>query len=83
MRINLDGKEVEAEPVEFEVAEEPWQVLRLKDREGTLLRLKLVVTDVFRTDQKTEAGDTIYVVKTSTIVAPRRGERERKEDPSS
>lgn len=53
--------------VDFErVGNEQWNVYELKD--GTLLRIKLEVGSVFRTDKFTADGDPFYIVNTSNAV---------------
>lgn len=44
--MNLGGRSVEAEKVEFNTVEEPWSLYKLED--GTVVKVKPVVSDVFR-----------------------------------
>lgn len=46
VKMNLGGREVEAESMAFNAIEEPWSLYRLED--GTTVKLKLVVSDVFK-----------------------------------
>ncbi len=46
VKVNLGGQAVEAEAMEFKPVEEQWSRYRLED--GTVVKLKLVVSDVFK-----------------------------------
>ncbi len=66
-QISINGKQVEVEPVEFDLVEDGSQTIQLAD--GTKIRLKLVVTSVFR--PVAHDGDPKnYYVQAATIVVP-------------
>ena len=46
LKMNIGGQVVEAEKIECKPIEEPWSIYRLED--GTIVKLKLVVSDVFK-----------------------------------
>jgi len=46
VKMNLGGQAVEAQAMEFTPVEEQWSRYRLED--GTIVKLKLVVSDVFK-----------------------------------
>lgn len=46
MKINLGGHTVEAEQMSFKPLDEPWSLYKLDD--GSTLRVKIVLTDVFK-----------------------------------
>lgn len=58
---------VEGKRVGFEPLEEPWARYKLQD--GTMIRLKLVVSDVLRTNQTDATGAPVYAVKSSNVLA--------------
>ena len=62
-----DGKVIEGEEVEFKPQSEPWCVLQLED--GYTIRMKLVITQVIRTNQKDADGNAVYVVRSSNVIA--------------
>ena len=62
----LNGVEMKGEAVRFEMVEEPWTKYKLPD--GTVLRLKLVVTDVIRLPGA-PAGEQQYAVRSGNIMA--------------
>jgi hypothetical protein len=65
MSVNVADYNVTA--VDFEQAgNEQWNVYELKD--GTLLRIKLEVGTIFRTEKFTADGDPFYIVNTSNAV---------------
>lgn len=57
---------VDCEPVEFRTKDEPWAVYELAD--GYKLRLKLVVSNVFRTEQKDPDGNPLYLVRSTNVM---------------
>ena len=63
-----DGTEGDAEVVGFRASGEHWNEYLLDDR--TVLKLKLVVTDVVRVDgQYDQAGNPVYVVQSTNVLA--------------
>lgn len=46
IKMNLGGNVVEAEKMEFKQIEENWSLYRLED--GTIVKIKLIVSDVFK-----------------------------------
>lgn len=46
IKMNLGGQTVEAEKLEFKAIEEAWSFYRLED--GTVVKIKLIVSDVFK-----------------------------------
>ena len=59
---------IQAEFVEVEKAEEKWNEYRLAD--GTFLRIKPVVTEVWRAqDEYDSEGNPRYIVKSQVIMA--------------
>ena len=71
-KVSLGGKEYEAVRVEANQSTELWNQYLLDD--GALLKLKTVVTELFRVkDLYDESGNPVYVVKSGnivTVVAP-------------
>ncbi len=62
-----DGKDHDATPVGFQNAREYWNEYLLDD--GTIIRLKLVATEVLRVDDMLDAnGAPIYVVKSTNVM---------------
>ena len=63
-----DGTEGDAEVVGFRSAGEHWNEYLLDD--GTVLKLKIVVTDVVRVDGHfDQSGNPVYVVQSTNVVA--------------
>ena len=46
MNLNLGGQVVQAEKMEFAPIDESWSLYRLED--GTVIRIRLIVSEVFR-----------------------------------
>ncbi len=66
-KVSLDGKEYEAVRVEANQSTELWNQYLLDD--GALLKLKTVVTELFRVkDLYDGSGNPVYVVKSGNIV---------------
>jgi len=70
-QIPINGKQVEVEPVEFELVEDGFQTIKLAD--GTRIRLKLVVTSVLR-PLASDGDPKNYYVQAATIVVPAEAE---------
>ena len=66
-KINYGGQPVDSEEVEFEPLAERWNEYRLSD--GTLLKMKLVVTRVIRLDVYNEQGEPIYLVNSNNVLS--------------
>lgn len=46
IKLNLGGQTVEVEKMDFKPIEENWSLYKLED--GTIVKLKLIVSDVFK-----------------------------------
>jgi len=57
---------VDGEDVEFEPLAERWNEYRLSD--GTLLKMKLVVTRIIRIDKYNDQGEPIYLVNSNNVL---------------
>jgi hypothetical protein len=64
---NVGGQQQPGEEVEFEVDRESWSTYILHD--GTKLKLKSVATQIVRLDAYNPAGEPIYLVNSSLVVA--------------
>jgi hypothetical protein len=68
IKLNYSGEEVEALPVEINQSSEYWNQYLLDD--GTIIKMKLVATKVFRVlDKYDEDANPIYLVKSTNIMA--------------
>ena len=69
-KIQFQGREVDATSVDFRIEREDWNEYQLFD--GTHLRLRLVLSEVYRVDGQHDAeGNPIYVAKSGNILAAR------------
>ena len=67
-RINFQGKECEAEYVDIGTNSEHWNQYLLED--GTVVKMKLVATDVLRlVGEYDDERNPIYVIKSKNIVS--------------
>ncbi len=66
-RINFGGKDVEATQVGFKVIKEEWNEYQADD--GTVIRLKVIVTEVYRLDEYDQDFKPIYVIKSSNVLS--------------
>ena len=67
VQINYNGEQVEAEKIPVESMREEWNQYFLQD--GTVLRARLIVSEVLRViDRYTGDGDPIYVIKSTNMV---------------
>src|SRR5512136_2084877 len=80
VKINFGGEEVDATPIDINQANEQWNQYLLDD--GTMIKMKLVVTKVFRVDNKFDhEGNPVYFVQSTnviTVTAP--GNLKRKQE---
>ena len=68
MKLNLGGKAVEAERIDFKPIDENWSLYRLED--GTVLKLRLIVSEIFKlpgSDPLT--GMPQFLAKSSNVMA--------------
>jgi len=69
IEINLpDGTKTKGTQIEFETAKEDWNMYKLTG--GTLVKLKTVVTEIYRLETKDPAtGKNRFLVKSETVIA--------------
>ncbi len=68
VKINFNGQQVDADSVDATQASERWNEYLLDD--GTILKLKLVVTNIYRVDgQYDPEGNPLYVVHSTNVVS--------------
>jgi hypothetical protein len=68
MRMNLGGQQVEVDKMEFKPIEEAWSLYRLED--GTVVKLKLIVSDVFKLPTPDPlTGLPQLIVKSSNVMS--------------
>ena len=67
-KINLpDGREIEATPLAYRPSGEHWNEYLVDD--GTVVRLKLVVTEVLRLEgEYDQMGNPAYLVQSTNVV---------------
>ncbi|MDA2924473.1 hypothetical protein MYX65_07430 [Acidobacteria bacterium AH-259-L09] len=65
-KVNIQGKDVEAEEIGFQSRKEEWNEYILDD--GSTVKIKLVATNIFKTDQVDQQGTPIYLVKSQNIM---------------
>jgi hypothetical protein len=76
-RIQVGQEWVEAMPVTFRPSGENWNEYLLSD--GTVIKVKLVATEVFRVDGRYDReGNPLYVVKSANVMVANAPESLRK-----
>ena len=69
-KIPFQGQEVDATLVDFRIEREEWNDYQLYD--GTHLRIRLVLSEVFRVDGHYDPeGNPIYVAKSGNVIVAR------------
>jgi hypothetical protein len=58
MKITHEGREIEAAPINICSTNETWSEYMLKD--GTMIRGKLMLTRVYKSNEKTKEGIPVY-----------------------
>ena len=67
-KMNFQGREVDATDVEFQTRKEDWNEYQLMD--GTVIKMKLVVSQIFRIDGKYDnEGNPAYQIKSTSVAA--------------
>jgi hypothetical protein len=66
-RIMFGGREVEATQLDYTTTKEEWNEYQASD--GTILKVKIVLTNVFRLDEYDNDLNPIYVVKSSNVLS--------------
>ena len=68
MKLNLGGKTVEGERMEFKPIDENWNRYRLED--GTVVKLRLIVSEIFRLSGADPlTGIPQFLAKSSNVIA--------------
>jgi len=66
-KVEIMGKLVEGEEIEFEPIKEDWNIYKLKD--DTTIKIKTVVSKVIRTNERHPTrNDPIYSVSSQNVV---------------
>ena len=66
-KVNLQGRDIWGEEIEFETEGEKFNTYILHD--GTRLKIKTVVTEVMRLEAHKPDGDPLYLVNSTNIVS--------------
>jgi hypothetical protein len=68
VKMNIGGQILETEPVSWKTIDEPWSLYRLED--GSVIKLKLVISDVFKLPNADPlTGLPQYVVRSSNVMS--------------
>lgn len=67
VRLKFGGEWVEGEELDYEPLREAWNEYRCSD--GSFLKLKIVVAKIVKLDRQSDAGEPIYVVNSSNVLA--------------
>ena len=71
MKVPYQGRQVEAEEVDFFTRKEDWNEYQLSD--GTVIRMKTVVTDVLRLPGEVDPeGNPVYQVRSTNVLGVRK-----------
>jgi len=69
-KIPFRGREVDAIEVDFQTRKEDWNEYQLMD--GSTIKMKLVVSDIFRVpDEWDNEGNPVYVVRSNNVLVVR------------
>ena len=68
VKINFNGQQVDAQLVEVTQGGERWNEYLLED--GTIMKVKLVLTNVYRAEGQYDAeGNPIYIVQSTNVLS--------------
>ncbi len=69
-KVPFQGQEFDATEVDFQIRKEDWNEYQLMD--GSAIKMKLVVSDIFKVlDKYDDENNPIYVVKSKNVVTVR------------
>lgn len=66
MKVRVNNEEVEAVQVPFSAVNESWAEYHMDD--GRILRVKVIVTKIFRTEKMNEDGIPLYSVASQQVI---------------
>ena len=76
-KINFQGREVDATEIEFQTRKEDWNEYQLMD--GTVIKMKLVVSEIFRIDgMYDDVGNPVYQIKSTNVATVKSPDNLRK-----
>lgn len=67
MKLLVEGEQTEAQEVQFTAKREEWNVYQTSD--GHEVRLRTIVSQIFRTAKTDQRGVPIFVVQSQTMMA--------------
>ena len=66
-KIPYQNRVIQGVSMEFDAERENWNEYRLED--GSLVRVRTVVSDIVKTDEPTETGEPLIIVRSTTLIA--------------
>lgn len=66
MKMQVGDKIVDGDRLDFTAIVEPWAEYHLED--GTVVRIKTVLTRVVKTEEKNQLGNSVYAWSTNQVV---------------
>jgi len=66
VKVPLGGKMVDGIELDFDEIEEKWNEYQVKD--GTKIKMKLVVTRIVKTKEYNQEGDPVYFINSQNIL---------------
>jgi len=66
VKVNFQGKEFEGEQLNFDIEKENWNSYKTED--GSIIKLKVVVSKITRLSEYNELGEPIYVVNSTNLI---------------
>lgn len=68
IKINFNGQQVDADAIDVNQSSERWNEYMLED--GTILKLKAVLTNVYRIDGQYDAeGNPMYILQSTNVIS--------------
>ena len=68
IKINFNGQQVDADAIDVNQSNERWNEYLLED--GTILKLKAVLTNVYRIDGQYDAeGNPMYILQSTNVIS--------------
>ena len=64
--LDYQGEQVSGQLLDFKTESEDWN--KYKTEDGSIVKVKVVVTKIIRADKTTPAGEPLYIVNSTTLV---------------
>lgn len=66
VKINFRGEDIDGEQLDFKIDSEDWNTYKMED--GSIIKVKTVVSKITRLNKYNEFGEPIYLVNSTNLI---------------